>query len=43
MQVKLSEIPLAGALKGEAIRQRSLADCEPLITQQMKASGSPFG
>jgi hypothetical protein len=27
------------ALKGEAI----VNYCEPLITQQMKASGSPFG
>jgi len=27
------------ALKGEAI----VCYCEPLITQQMKASGSPFG
>ncbi|PLX47195.1 MAG: hypothetical protein C0611_11460 [Desulfobacteraceae bacterium] len=31
------------ALKDEAIRQRSLANGEPLITKQMKASGSPFG
>ncbi len=43
MQVELSEIPSSGALKGEAIRQRAVADCEPLITQQMKASGLPFG
>jgi hypothetical protein len=35
MQVELGEIPLAGAPKGEAI----VNYCEPLITQQMKASG----
>jgi len=39
MQVELSEIPSSGALKGEAI----VCYCEPLITQQMKASDSPFG
>jgi hypothetical protein len=43
---RLSSAPIAGfplrsnkALKGEAI----VCYCEPLITQQMKASGSPFG
>jgi len=47
MQVELSEIPLvadtafgAGALKGEAIRQRSLADCEPLINRQRRTSAA---
>jgi|GEM_PF-5701178 len=39
MQVELGEIPLAGAFKGEAITRY----CEFLITQQMKASGLPFG
>ncbi len=37
-----SEAFICKALKGEAIRQRAVADCEPLITQQMKASGLPF-
>ena len=34
-----SEAFICKALKGEAI----VCFCEPLITQQMKASGSPFG
>ena len=33
-----SEVFICKALKGEAI----VCYCEPLITQQMKASGSPF-